>query len=246
MTRRNAVLFALAIVALGARLGAGPTKALPVVSTFVGQGATDTLHTIQGDGLGPYRDGTTKNGQGVQSIVQSSGGWELDVYYFTSNRRLYFDLRNPVPGSTIAGAPTGIVVAPARLITKCGAAAENFLTMNPLVPIDHCSLHGRFDYNGRTMLVRMDATQFPGTKNIRVTCTGVDPANSAACQHWRIDTCTAQDAGGSCTQWGSQGGAVDLTANVMTLLEETSTKGRVTTRKVGDYYMQAEIYVSKQ
>jgi hypothetical protein len=219
---------------------------LPVISTFVGEGVTDTLHTIQGDGLGPFRNTVTKGSSGVQSIVQASGGWELDVYYFTSNRRLSFDLRNPVPDSTVAGAPSGIVVAPGRLITKCGSTTENFLQMNPALPLYNCSLHGRFDFNGRAMLVRMDEAAFPGTRNVKVSCTGVDPANPAQCQHWRIDTCRAQDAAGACTQWGFQDGPVDLTANVMTLLEESSTKGKLTTRKVGDYYMQAEIYVSKQ
>ena len=32
----------------------------------------------------------------------------------------------------------------------------------------------------------------------------------------------------------------------MTILEEKSAKGKVTTAKVGDYYMQFEIYATKQ
>src|SRR5829696_4775493 len=245
MIGRDAVLVGSAVFAICAHPLAGPTKAIPAITTFVGEGAADTLRTFQADGLGVYRNTVTKGTQGVQSIIQTSGAWELDAYYFTSNRRLYFDLRNPVADSTIADAPSGIVVAPGRLITKCGSTTDNFLQMDPAVPLYNCSLHGRFDYNGRTMLVRMDQA-FPGSRNVKVSCTGVDPANASVCQHWRIDTCTAQDAAGSCTQWGFQGGPVDLTANVMTLMEEGSTKGKLTTRKVGDYYMQAEIYVSKQ
>lgn len=49
-----------------------------------------------------------------------------------------------------------------------------------------------------------------------------------------------------CVRSGIAEGPVDLTANVMTILEETSTKGKTRTRKVGDDYMQFEIHASKQ
>ena len=88
--------------------------------------------------------------------MQNAGAWELDTYYFSSDRRLYFDLRNLVPGSGSVDAPTAIIVAPGRLITKCDATG-NLLEMNPVLPLFNCALHGRFAYNGRTYLVRMDA-----------------------------------------------------------------------------------------
>jgi hypothetical protein len=138
------------------------------------------------------------------------------------------------------------VVAPGRLITKCNSDTLNFLKMDPASSLTNCSLHGRFDYNGRTLLVRMDEVEFPHTRNVKVSCTGTDPANPALCHHWRIDSCTAQDTAGICTQWGFGAGPVDLTANVMTILEETTRKGKVSERKLGDYYMQFEILVAKQ
>ena len=80
-----------------------------------------------------------------------------------------------------------------------------------------------------------------------MSCTGTDPANPAQCHHWRIDSCKAQDAGGNCTQWGFPGEApIDLTASIMTVLEETTRRGTITERKLGDYSMQFEILVSKQ
>lgn len=224
---------------------AAPSKDVPVISGFMGEGPADTLRTIQSDGLGPYRH-SAKGTSGVESHVQESGGWELDVYYFTSNRRLYFDLRSLVEGTGTPGAPTTTVVAPARLITKCNSSTDNFLQMDPTIPLYNCSLHGRFDYNGRTLLVRMDEASFPGTRNVKVTCTGTDPGNPSQCNHWRIDTCTAQDGAGLCTQWGFADEPVDLTAHVMTILEETSARGKVTTRKIGDYYVQFEISASRQ
>lgn len=246
MMRRETASVWIAVLMLYAHvMAAAPSKDLPVISTLMGQGPADTLRTIQSDGLGSYQH-SARASSGVESHIQGAGAWELDVYYFTTNRRLYFDLRNLVAGSAGPDAPTAIVVAPGRLITKCNSTTQNFLQMNPSEPLYDCSLHGRFDYNGRALLVRMDEASFPGTRNVKVSCTGTDPANPAQCHHWRIDTCTAEDSAGLCTQWGFADGPVDLTANVMTILEETTTKGKITTRKVGDYYMQFEIYASKQ
>lgn len=87
------------------------------------------------------------------------------------------------------------------------------------------SLHGRFDYNGRTLHVRMDEAGFPGTRNVKVTCAGPDLGNPSQCNHWRIDPCTAQDGAGLRTQGGFADGPVDLTAHVMTILEEPSARG---------------------
>ena len=243
MTHRQGtlVLLLLAVMLVGSSFAAAPDRDLPVVSTIVGGGRTDTLHTVQSDGVAQYTH-TAKGTSGVESHIQASGGYELDVYYFTTTRRLYFDLRNPVPGSPALD----VVVAPGRLISKCDSTTDNYLRMNPGTPLYNCSMHGRFDYQGRTLLVRMDEATFPGTRNPQVTCTGVDPANTAQCHQWKIETCTAA-SGSLCTQWGFGGAApVDLTASVMTILEEVSTKGKTTTRKVGDYYMQFEIYASKQ
>jgi hypothetical protein len=132
------------------------------------------------------------------------------------------------------------------LISKCESTTDNYLRMNPSFPLHNCSMHGRFNYRGRTLLIRMDEANFPGTKNVRATCTGTDPSNPAQCHHWKIETCSSVNEGGACTGWGFGAGTINPTANVMSIMEETSTKGKVTLRKVGDYYMQFEIYAAKQ
>ena len=239
---KTVTVLCVAIVFLvAASFTAAPAKNFPVVSTFVGAG-TDP-HTIRSDGA-PYIH-TARGTSGVESHIQEGGAYELDMYYFTSDRRLYFDLNNQVPGTGTAAAPTGVVVTKGRLITKCDAT-NNLLTMDPALPLDSCALHGRFDYFGRTMLVRMDAEAFPGTRNVRVTCTGTDPLNPSRCQNWKLQSCSGVDEAGQCHQWGYvEGAPFDTQANVMTILEEKSTKGKVTTTKVGDYFMQFEIYASK-
>jgi hypothetical protein len=215
---------------------------MPVVSTFLGAG-TDP-YTIRSDG-GPYVH-SVKGTKGVESHIQESGAYELDIYYFASDRRLYLDLNNLVPGTGTATAPTGVLLTKGRLITKCDST-HNLLTMDPTQPLDSCALHGRFDYYGRTMLIRMDAAEFPGTKNVRVVCTGTNPADPFQCQNWKLQTCSGVDDTGQCHQWGyTEGLPFDHEAAVMTVLEEKSTKGRITTTKVGDYFMQFEIYASKQ
>jgi hypothetical protein len=221
---------------------AAPSKNLPVVSTFVGTG-TDP-HSIRSDGA-PYIH-NVKGTSGVESHIQESGAYELDMYYFNSDRRLYFDLNNLVPGTGTAAAPTGILLTKGRLITKC-TSTHNLMNMDPTLPLDSCALHGRFDYYGRTMLVRMDADAFPGTRNVRVTCTGTNPANPSQCQNWKLQTCSGVGEDGQCNQWGYlEGASFNNEANVMTILEEKSTKGKVTATKVGDYYTQFEIYATKQ
>jgi hypothetical protein len=245
MRQHARIVLVLVGVVLAAAVTAGaPSRDLPVVSTLVGAGPLDLVHTVQGDGMGSYLH-NVKGTSGVESHIQEAGAYELDVYYFTSNRRLYFDLRNVVPGSDTVTAPRGTMVVPGRLITKC-TATLNLLTMEPTIPLVNCALHGRFDYNGRVMLIRMDEAAFAGTKNPRITCTGTNPANSAQCQNWKIETCTGVDASGACTQWGFGHDTIDIRANVMSILEEKTSKGKVTEQKVADYYMQFEIYASKQ
>ena len=245
MKSRVSLSLSIAIAVLSsASFTAAPARNLPVVSSLVGAGAADLMHSIQNDGAGPYLH-AVKGTSGVESHIQESGAYELDLYYFTSSRRLYFDLRSIVPGSETATAPRDIVIAPGRLITKCDST-NNLLNMDPTVPLDNCALHGRFDYYGRTMLIRMDAAAFPGTKNVRVTCTGTNPADNSKCHNWKLETCSGVDGGDNCTQWGHANETLDMTANVMTVLEEKSTKGKLTTTKVADYYMHFELYASKQ
>jgi hypothetical protein len=244
MKNRVSLLVSIGLMCLSAgSFTAAPSKNVPVVSSLAGVG-TDP-HTIRSDGAPYYH--TAKGTSGVESHIQEGGAYELDLYYFTSDRKLYFDLNNIVPGTATAASPTGVVLTKGRLITKC-SSTQHLLNMDPTRPLDSCALHGRFDYYGRTMLVRMGGTEAPGTRNVHITCTGTDPANPSRCQNWKLQTCSLEDADGNCTQWGYvEGGEFDHTANVITLLEEKSTsKGKVTTTKVGDYYMHFEILATKQ
>ena len=227
---RHSIGIALVVALVCARPSAGPTRDYPVNSTLRGTGWTDTAHAIQSDGGGDYIH-AVRGSSGVESHLQSGGGWELDVYYYTTPRKLAFNLPAPVPGSAVSGAPTGFIVAPGRLITKCPIAGENLLAMNPTVPIHSCALDGRFDYNGKTYLVRMDPARFPTSTLPRISCTGTNPANSAECRHWRIDTCAPEDIDG-------------CSAGVLTLAQEsTTTKGKTTVVKVADYLVTFEIDV---
>ena len=231
MVRRHVVWMALIAALLHARPSAAPpTRDVPVTSIVWGAGPADAAHTIQSDGSGPYVH-AVQGSSGVESHIQSGGGWELDLYYYTTSRRLAFNLPAPIPGSSGGAAPTGFIVAPGRLITKCPVAGENLLAMDPAVPIHSCALDGRFDYNGQTYLVRFDEARFPGTRHPRVSCTGVNPGNTAECVRWHIDSCGPGETG-ACTP------------AVMSLAQEVRTsKGKVSVVRVADYAMQFEIDV---
>lgn len=229
MSIRHALGIGSMVALVCASPSAGPTRDYPVTSTLVGDGAADTAHAIQSDGLGPYRH-MVKGSSGVESHLQEGGAWELDVYYFTTARRLAFNLPAPIPGSAIGDAPSGYIVAPARLITKCPVAGENPLQMTPTVPVYSCALDGRFDYNGRTYLIRMDPARFPGSTQPRISCAGTNPSNANECVHWRIDTCAPDDLG-ACTP------------GVLTLAQESTSKGKSTTVRVADYAVRFEFEI---
>ena len=237
------VFLTLVLIVLGsASFSARRAGDIPVVSTLLGAGSDP--YTIRGDGA-PYVH-SVKGNKGVESHIQEAGAFELDLYYFASDRRLYFDLNNVVPGTSTANAPTGAFLARGRLITVCDAT-HNLLNMDPNQPLDSCALHGRFEYDGRTMLIRIDAGEFPGTTNVRVTCTGTNPADPSVCQNWKLQTCSGLDDAGQCNQWGySEGLPFNHEATVMTILEEKATKGKTTRTRVGDYFMQFEIYATRQ
>jgi hypothetical protein len=227
MSMRHPLAIALVLALAYVSTSAGPVRDYPVTSILWGNGPDDTAHAIQSDGTGPYAH-TAKGSSGVESHLQEMGGWELDVYYFTSSRRLAFNLPVPVPGSAVGAAPSGFIVAPARLITKCPLPGENLLQMTPTVPVYSCALDGRFDHNGKTYLIRMDPARFPGSTQPRITCRATNPANSNECRQWRIDTC-APEEGDACTP------------GVLTLAQESASKGKSTVVRVADYLVRFEI-----
>jgi hypothetical protein len=208
---------------------AAPTRDVPVISDLRGGGAGEP-YTIQSDGLGAYMH-TARGSSGVESHIQSGGGYEIDVYYFTSNRRLSFDFTHEVAGTTTGSSPATFITVPARLITKC-ATGSSLLTMT-LGQSFACSLAGRFDWNGRTFLTRMNGAEYPGSTQPSITCTAADLAGQ--CSTWTIEACSP---------------FVDNTAacggDVMTLMEEKTAKGKITEVKVGDYYMNFRITAHKQ
>jgi len=233
MQRRHAILLGVLAATICARPSAAPpARDIPVRSIIADVGPDNVAYTIQSDGNGPYVH-SVQGSNGVESHIQSSGGWELDLYYFTTSRRLAFNLPAPIEGSSNGSAPTGPMVVPGRLITKCPVAGENLLAMNPEVPIHSCALDGRFDYNGKTYLVRFDESRFPGSRHPRISCSGTNPQNPSECVWWRIDNC-------------GPGETAACTPAIMSLAQEVRTsKGKTTVVKVADYPMRFLIDVTR-
>ena len=208
---------------------AAPTRDVPVISDLRGGGGGEP-YTIQSDGLGAYMH-TAKGSSGVESHIQSGGGYEIDLYYFTSNRRLSFDFSHEVVGTTTGSGPATFITVPARLITKC-PTGFSLLTMTLGQSFD-CPLAGRFDWNGRTFLTRMNTAEYPGSTHPTITCTAADLAGQ--CSTWTIEACSASvDKAAICGD------------DVMTLMEEKTAKGKITEVKVGDYYMNFHITAHKR
>src|SRR5262245_57452244 len=100
---RNGWLTLVGFAFVCVTLSAAPPRDVPVVSIIDGGGPADATHTFQSDGLGPYVH-TAKGSSGVESHLQAGGDYELDVYYFSSNRRLSyrFAADNLLNGSPLA------------------------------------------------------------------------------------------------------------------------------------------------
>jgi hypothetical protein len=210
---------------------AGPARDVPVISVIDGAGSTDTAHTIQSDGLGAYTH-TAKGTSGVESHIQEGGDYELDVYYFSSNRRLRYRLApdNLVAGSAVAA---DLITTIGRLITKCGSSTANLLTLTEGATLT-CPMAGRFDWNGRVYLTRMGGLGYANSTAPTIACTAT---SNGRCSAWTISSCQVPlDAtNGSCAD-----------AGIMTVLEEKSVKGKVTEVWVGDFFMDFRIAANKQ
>lgn len=218
----------MAVVVISTHLSAAAAKDVPVITFITGTGAGDLTHTIQNDGFGEYRH-TAKGTTGVESHIQAGGDYEIDLYYFTTNRKLSFDFSHPVSAITISGAPDGFVTLPARLITKCASTSHNLLTMTATDSPLECPLAGRFDWNGRVFLTRMNPINYPGSTYPSISCEGNDA--SGKCNQWKMTACSAN----------VDGTAACAAESVMTLMEEKTAKGKVSEVKVGDYYMNFEL-----
>ncbi len=219
--------FALVCVALSA----APVRNVPVISVIDGDGSADLTHTFQSDGLGPYLH-TVKGNSGVESHIQQGGDYELDLYYFTSNRRLSyrFAAENLLNGSPLA---SGLIATKGRLIIKCGSSTNNMLTMVEGA-ILHCPMFGRFDWNNRVYLTRMGGVEYPNSTPPTIACTAT---SGGTCAAWTISSCQlpTDPATGLCAN-----------AGVMTVLEERTAKAKVTETWVGDFTMQFRIGATKQ
>jgi hypothetical protein len=229
---RRSWLIAVACAFVCVTLAAAPPRNTPVISTIDGGGSTDLTQTLQSDGLGPYVH-TAKGTSGVESHIQEGGDYELDVYYFTSNRRLSyrFATENLVSGTPLA---SGLMTTKGRLILKCASSTNNMLTMVEGA-ILHCPMAGRFDWNNRVYLTRMGGVDHPSSTQPTIACTATSGGKCAA---WTISSCqvpTDPDTG-SCDNPG-----------VMSILEERAGKGgKVTETWVADFTMQFRIAATKQ
>ena len=212
-------------------LSAAPVRDVPVVSIIEGDGSGDVVHTLQSDGLGAYVH-TARGSSGVESHLQEGGDYELDVYYFTSNRRLSykFAAENLLSGNPLA---SGLITTKGRLIIKCGSSTDNMLTMVEGATL-HCPMAGRFDWNNRVYLTRMGGVGYPNSTAPTIACTGT---SGGTCAAWTISSCQlpTDPATGSCDNLG-----------VMTVLEERTAKGKVVEIWVGDFTMQFRVAATKQ
>ena len=212
-------------------LSAAPVRDVPVVSIIEGDGSGDVVHTLQSDGLGAYVH-TARGSSGVESHFQEGGDYELDVYYFTSNRRLSyrFAAENLLSGNPLA---SGLITTKGRLIIKCGSSTDNMLTMVEGATL-HCPMAGRFDWNNRVYLTRMGGVGYPNSTAPTIACTGT---SGGTCAAWTISSCQlpTDPATGSCDNLG-----------VMTVLEERTAKGKVVEIWVGDFTMQFRVAATKQ
>jgi hypothetical protein len=228
---RQAWVVAVSSALVGITLAAAPPRDVPVISIIDGDGPGDPTRTVQSDGLGPYVH-TVKGSTGVESHIQSGGGYELDVYYFTSNRRLgyRFAAENLVSGSPLA---SGLITTRGRLIMKCDSTTGNMLTMVEGATLQ-CPMAGRFDWNTRPYLTRMGGVGYPNSTPPTITCTAT---SGGACAAWTISSCQqpTDPVTGSC---GSAG--------VMSIFEERTVKGKVTETWVGDFTMHFRIAATKQ
>lgn len=229
--RMNRLIPSAVCALVCATLSAAPARNVPVITVIDGGGSADVAHTLQSDGLGPYVH-TARGPSGVESHIQEGGDYELDVYYFTSNRRLSyrFAAENLLNGSSLA---SGLITTKGRLIIKCGSSTDNMLTMVEGATL-HCPMAGRFDWNNRVYLTRMGGVGYPSSTAPTITCTAT---SGGTCAAWTISSCQlpTDPATGSCGN-----------AGVMTVLEERSAKGKVTETWVGDFTMQFRIAATKQ
>ena len=228
---RKSWLAALGCSLVSVTLASAPPRNVPAISVIDGGGSADLAHTIQSDGLGPYIH-TAKGTSGVESHFQEGGDYELDVYYFTSNRRLSyrFSAENLLSGSAIA---SGLITTKGRLIIKCASSTNNMLTMVEGATL-HCPMAGRFDWNNHVYLTRMGGVAYPNSTAPTISCTST---SGGRCSAWTISSCQlpTDPATGSCDN-----------AGVMSILEERTAKGKVTETWVGDFTMQFRIAATKQ
>lgn len=147
--------------------------------------AADALpHNIQSDGLGAYVNGTN----GLVSILQAIGDWELDLTPRRNTRGARIDFGEPLPGNPGA-APFTSEVVKARFIAKSTQMNPGISKMTGLGSTILSPISVAFAYGNSNYAIRMNATNHPGSDWALVTCTGVsDPSNPATspCNKWRL------------------------------------------------------------
>ena len=200
-----------------------PASDLPVTTTIegLGVGASPTLR-VQSDQAGAY-----KNSTNLESLLQGAlGDWVLDTLNSPS-RRVFIDLRDPVPGSGPNGsdpiAPFEYLQVKARLIAKCSQFGSDMRTIPGSATI-YCPLAIAFDdAAGVRYRLAMNSDNFPEVNLIQITCLAT--ANS------------------KCSQWKIEPSAMQLNGerkNVAKLLK-VATRPHQTDQDMGDFYLSFAI-----
>ena len=176
--------------------GGKPAPDVPVTSTLKASGniSLGTNYQIQGDGLGPYVNGSNS----VSSILQSgSGDWVLDTTG-SAIASVLLDLRDPIPNSG-AKQIFSYAYLPTRIIVKCSEAIVGSFPAMELNQTLSCPMGIGFTYAGIQFGLMMASgpnsdIDYAETNNPQVTCTKVSSTTNQ-CINWAVGPIT--QAGGT-------------------------------------------------
>ncbi len=241
-THRKRIFAPAAVFCLGISLvalvhaGPGDVPVISMVSDY-DTGIAPALQ-IQSDQLGVYRHSKT-----LVSLIQSVGSWVLDsypAYVRGATRSIYLGFNQPIAGSGLnGGAPTPPPSGnyQAHVISKCNSYNNSMLAMAPGTTMP-CPLHVHFDADGDTYDIHMNpyAVNVPSqhTNYANITC--IYPSSgSGSCSQWKIaPSGTLINPDGTVTY-----------RNIGVLHKTTTSKGKTTMVKQGDFYFSFLIVVSK-
>lgn len=188
---------------------------------------------IQSDAAGAYVNSRT-----LESLMYSTGSWELDAYNVrNATRRVYLAFTQPIDGTgPNGGAPvapaTGLYLA--HVTTECFRYNTYPLAMAPGTSAS-CPMALRFDAGGMKYAIHMNPQNplWAGTNPVTMSC--IFPSSgSGPCAQWRITpSSSVMNPDGSVTHRNA--GQLDLV---------TSGRGGDTYARQGQFYFSFVILIT--